>query len=96
MSAVQCFNLQGEALGQPVDAASYVRAPVVGDLVFVRQIAMGQPQRMQVVGAEHRSIRQGGGLVPALALFVAPYPGARHETVPQLPDNAKLELPDGH
>lgn len=96
MALIQYVSLTGTMLGRPVDASSYVRPPNVGDLVSVRSKPIGVAERMQVVGIEHRSVNQGGAVIPALAVFVAPYVAAEKSLVPEVGADTGLELPDGH
>lgn len=73
MAVIQHFDMRGRPLGGPIDLANYVRAPVVGDLVWARAGAVGPATRMIVRGAEHASSLQNGVRVPTLALIVEPY-----------------------
>ena len=73
MSFVQYVGLNGQLIGKPIEASSYVRIPVVGDLVWARADVGAASLRMQVAGVEHRAIRQGGQSAPLIVLFVAPY-----------------------
>lgn len=93
MAVVQYFGPNGQAIGQPIDAANFVRTPIVGDLVFARSFPSSPAMRMQVVGAEHRSMKQGTSIVPALAVFVAPYNPSGHGLMPDIVQDQWLEIP---